>query len=218
MSAAERSTGFSARTIVGLLIVAFGLAQLADNLGWIQVGNLIRYWPFGLILVGLVKLLDGDSNKTGGVVMVAVGLIFAAENFYFLRFDVWRWWPLAIVIFGILVVVEGVSIRSIRSDGSNGSVRSIRSIGSVGSGGSVRVVRPVGAGRSCRRLSGSCALRIRASTNARCLGDDGSEDFGVCGVVGCAAAGHVAGVQARGPDGRDGRHRIRSAAGGNRSG
>ena len=110
MSTPERSDTISPRAVVGVLIVAFGLAQLADNLGWIEVGNLIRFWPFALILVGLAKLLGDDarSSKTAGVVLLAVGCLFAAENFVFLRFDVWRWWPLAIILFGALIVSKAL--------------------------------------------------------------------------------------------------------------
>jgi predicted membrane protein len=100
----------SVRVVVGLLIVGFGLAVMLDNLGLFEVGNLLHYWPFALILVGLVKLFQDDtrSGRTAGGLLTLVGSLFAAEIFVFHRFDVWRWWPLAIVVFGVLIILKAL--------------------------------------------------------------------------------------------------------------
>ena len=48
------SRGFlTPRIVIGLLVVAFGLALLLDNLGWMDAGEIIRYWPFGVIVIGV---------------------------------------------------------------------------------------------------------------------------------------------------------------------
>jgi hypothetical protein len=99
------------RLVVGLLVVGFGLALMFDNLGWMNAGDLLRYWPFGLILVGLAKLFHDDSRsgRIAGGLLCALGILFALEIFWFVRFDVWRWWPLAIIFFGILIVSRAFS-------------------------------------------------------------------------------------------------------------
>lgn len=93
------------RAIAGLLVVAFGFAMLADNLGY-ELGNLWRYWPLALIAVGAAKVAqdEGESNKTGGWILIGIGVLFAIETLAFERFDVWRWWPLAIVFFGLVLI------------------------------------------------------------------------------------------------------------------
>jgi LiaF transmembrane domain/Cell wall-active antibiotics response LiaF, C-terminal len=96
------------RVIIGMLIVGFGAALLLDNLGIMEAGDLIRYWPFGLIAIGLAKLLqDQDrSGRIAGGLFVGIGALIAVENFLFVRLDFWRWWPLAVVGFGILILVR----------------------------------------------------------------------------------------------------------------
>ncbi|MCK5571848.1 MAG: hypothetical protein KAJ12_03775 [Bacteroidetes bacterium] len=39
------------------------------------------------------------GSVVGGVVLIALGLIFLAENF-FPRFNVWDYWPLILIIIG----------------------------------------------------------------------------------------------------------------------
>lgn len=98
----------SSRFVVGLMFVGVGVAFMLDNLGVIDAGDLIRYWPFGLILVGLVKLLQDhkNSSRVGGAFLCVLGVLFALDNFYLVRYDVWRWWPLAIIIAGVLIVMK----------------------------------------------------------------------------------------------------------------
>ncbi len=106
MNPEHRAPALTPRLVVGLLVVGFGLALLFDNLGWFEARDLLRYWPFGLILVGLAKLLQDEarSGRIAGGLLCAVGVLFAVDIFWFVRLDVWRWWPLAIIFFGILIV------------------------------------------------------------------------------------------------------------------
>lgn len=110
MSPANETNSLSVRLVAGLLIVGFGLALMLDNLDVLEVGNLLRFWPFALILVGLVKLLQDQTQngRVAGGILVVVGTLFAVDTFFFLRYDVWRWWPLAIVIFGILIMLKAL--------------------------------------------------------------------------------------------------------------
>jgi hypothetical protein len=63
----ERRAGLvmkiSPRVVVGLLIVAFGLALTLDELGVMNAGELIHYWPFGIVAVGIANVLDQDRSK-----------------------------------------------------------------------------------------------------------------------------------------------------------
>jgi len=108
MTRESRGLALSPRVIVGLLIVGFGLALMLDNLNVMEAGDLLRYWPFGLIAIGIAKVLqDQDrSSKISGALFIAVGGLFAVENFLFIRFDVWRWWPLAVVGFGLMILMR----------------------------------------------------------------------------------------------------------------
>jgi uncharacterized membrane protein YeaQ/YmgE (transglycosylase-associated protein family) len=106
MTTDTRGFSITPRLIAGLLIVAFGLVLTLDNLDVLDGGNLIRYWPFGLIAVGVAKLLqDRDrSGRIGGAILVLIGAMIAADRFYFFEIHVWRFWPLAIVFFGAVIL------------------------------------------------------------------------------------------------------------------
>lgn len=102
----------SPRVVVGLLIVAFGLALTLDELGVMNAGELIHYWPFGVVAVGIANLLDQDrSKRTFGWILTGVGALLVTENFFHVDIDVWRFWPVAIVVFGLMIVYRAMRPR-----------------------------------------------------------------------------------------------------------
>jgi len=105
---AETRSIITTRLVVGLLVIGAGVAFLADNLGWADAGDFVRYWPVGLIAVGLVKMLQDRTNsgRLGGAVMLAIGTMSLVDTFFFPGIRIWRWWPLAIVGFGLLVLLK----------------------------------------------------------------------------------------------------------------
>jgi len=101
----------SPRVVVGLLIVAFGLALTLDELGVMEAGELIHYWPFGILAVGIANVLEKDrSKRTFGWILTGVGALLVTENVFHFNVDVWRFWPLAIVVFvlGLLLAIPSV--------------------------------------------------------------------------------------------------------------
>ena len=96
------------RVIVGLLIVGFGAALLLDNLDLMEAGDLIRFWPIALMAIGAAKLLQDEdrSGRIAGGIFLGVGTLIAIQNFVFREMDFWRWWPLAVVGFGAMIVAR----------------------------------------------------------------------------------------------------------------
>src|ERR1700722_15421436 len=82
--------------VFGLAIVAIGVLFLLDNFG-VRVGVVWGYWPLILIAVGLSKLVDttNTAGRTGGAVILIVGLVFLADKIHlpFLNVSVWSLWP-----------------------------------------------------------------------------------------------------------------------------
>jgi hypothetical protein len=51
--------------LAGLLLIFFGVIFLLDNLGWLELRRLVRYWPVGMIALGvylLVARLKGGGD------------------------------------------------------------------------------------------------------------------------------------------------------------
>jgi len=108
----------SPRVIVGLLIVAFGVALTLDQLHVLDAGDLIRYWPLGILAVGLAKVLDKDrSNKTFGWILTGIGALLVTENIFGFNLDVWRFWPLVIVVFGLMIVYRSMHPKPENQEG-----------------------------------------------------------------------------------------------------
>lgn len=102
------------RIIIGLMIVGFGAALLLDNLDIMEARDLIRFWPFGLIAIGLVKVIQDEerSGKILGGILAGVGGLLAADRFLFLELNVWRWWPLAVVGFGVMILMRAYRVNT----------------------------------------------------------------------------------------------------------
>ena len=94
------------RVIVGLLVVAFGVALTLDQLNIIHARELIHYWPWGIVAVGVAKVLQDQerSGRTAGWILIVVGAVLVVENFFMIELNVWRWWPLAIVALGLMIL------------------------------------------------------------------------------------------------------------------
>ena len=52
--------------VIGFVIIIAGILFTLENVGVLDAQEYIRYWPAGLIAVGLVKLWQGRGGATGG--------------------------------------------------------------------------------------------------------------------------------------------------------
>lgn len=105
--------------LVGLLVIAAGLAMLADRIGISGVHLSGRYWPLFLIAFGLVRLINAASHRNGrprprwtGAWFIYLGLWFFVNEFHVFGFDYGTSWPLLIVGAGI-----GIMWRAIENPG-----------------------------------------------------------------------------------------------------
>jgi hypothetical protein len=99
------------QVIVGGLIVAWGLALTAGNIGWLdswQIEHVYRLWPLAIVVFGAAKFKSSSvrSSQVIGALGVIVGLWMTAGEFYGWRIHVWQWWPLLLVIGGVLMITR----------------------------------------------------------------------------------------------------------------
>lgn len=106
------------QAVLGLLIVALGLILTADNLGWVDADQILKFWPLILTVVGVTKLLQTDttSGRVFGGGLVLLGLGMTIDEVWHVNIDIQRWWPLALVIVGAFIVY-----RAARGDTRGGS-------------------------------------------------------------------------------------------------
>lgn len=105
------------RVLIGLVLLAAGALLLLENLaGWQVPWG--RWWPVILIVVGISKLVQRNASRWVGAVITAVGVLFLLDTLDIWGFrigNIWRFWPVILLIVGVKILLGGRRARSRRS-------------------------------------------------------------------------------------------------------
>lgn len=114
-------TDTGGRLVTGLLLVALGGLFLAHNLDVLDARPYLRYWPAGLIAIGVASLVQacGASGRIAGVIWIAVGSWLLLEDFDLVHMSPWDLWPLLLVLVGGSLVWRAL-FPAWRSSGASG--------------------------------------------------------------------------------------------------
>ena len=99
----------SSRLVAGTIAIVLGVLFTLDNLGVIEVGNYFRFWPLALVAFGLALLLESSRSAgrfAGGVFLLA-GALLLLENIGIIRFRIWDFWPVVLILLGISIIWRG---------------------------------------------------------------------------------------------------------------
>lgn len=98
----------SPRALPGLLIALLGVGLLLNNLGYVDIGGLRRFWPMLLVALGAQLAVNRNSRVLGGAAMVLGGALQLSElGWIDLRFDdLTRLWPLVLIAVGVNLVAR----------------------------------------------------------------------------------------------------------------
>ena len=110
----KTSSPLTSRSIFGLIIVTIGVLLTLDNLGLVEIGDLWQYWPAILVLIGVAKLSAGTTaGRGGGLFWLAAGLLLLVPVvFEEVEWeDIWRFWPVVLIVLGISMVARSFSDR-----------------------------------------------------------------------------------------------------------
>lgn len=107
MTIQGRTPVFSAKLVVGLSIIFFGLVLLADRLQWYDAWHLLDWWPLVLAAIGLARLAQDGPLSLRGHVWLALALAGSLA-----QFGPWglldRWWPVFVVWGGTVVTLRAI--------------------------------------------------------------------------------------------------------------
>jgi len=98
----------SNRALIGVVLVFAGLFLVLRNTGMFPdfIDNAIFSWPMLLIVIGLVMTL-GSREKTGGIIVMAVGGFFMIPLIFRESFHMYNmFWPSIFIIVGIIFIVS----------------------------------------------------------------------------------------------------------------
>ena len=114
MSTNERP-GFplTPQAILGTLIIAFGALLMASNFGLVRAGEVLRYWPVGIIVVGsamLSRAIDSSGQLKAGAVLL-LGIWLTGSRVFGYDADLGDIWPVLLIGAGVAMLM-----RARRSD------------------------------------------------------------------------------------------------------
>lgn len=149
--------------VMGLLIIVVGVLFTLDNLGIAYAEDYLRYWPAGLIAIGLVKLWqyrDGSGGGFAGVLFVVAGLLLLADSLGLVRVRIGQLWPLLLVFFGASMVWRGIHGRPAASTDTTATVSGIAILGGVKRGNNSRGFK----GGDLTAIMGGCEIDLRQAS------------------------------------------------------
>jgi hypothetical protein len=97
----SRVTG---RLIFGLMILGAGVIFLLDNYGLADAGDLLQWWPLGLIAAGLINALGPDRRRVMGSILAGFGLWLLLHTIGYVRYGPFEIWPIFLVLLGVVLV------------------------------------------------------------------------------------------------------------------
>jgi len=88
------------RIVFGVLVLAVGVLFLLDNLGVLYAEDVLRYWPAGLIAIGVAVLSQAgrSGGRLSGVIWIVIGAWLLAGELGLIRVRFWDFWPLVLVL------------------------------------------------------------------------------------------------------------------------
>jgi hypothetical protein len=98
------------RLIGGAILLLLGTLFLLDRFGVVRAGSPGEYWPMLLVWLGLSRLLTpGDPRRVSGTVLLAIGLLFQADQLDYVSAH--RFWPLLLLVAGAALIAGGLRSR-----------------------------------------------------------------------------------------------------------
>jgi len=93
--------------IFGGCVLFLGLLFLLDNLNIFEADRILDYWFPGLLMIaGAIKLLQSreGGGTAFGALLFLVGLLILLDDLDFLVVDLWDFWPVLLVAFGLMIM------------------------------------------------------------------------------------------------------------------
>lgn len=161
-SPSDRPTLSAPKMVLGLCVLTVGLLLTLDNLDLVDTRWLLRYWPVGLIAVGLAALsaTKKGNGRGGPVVLILVGSFFLLDRLEFLDFNPFAlFWPVVMIVAGGSLILQTLRPRKAPVDGDN-EVTSFAFMGAIKRSNNANPFRH----SELTAMMGGCELDLREAT------------------------------------------------------
>jgi len=153
------------RIVFGLFIAWIGTIFILEQMGLVDLGNVWRFWPVFLIVIGLAKLFQPGGRGLGAAFFfIAIGTAFLLDSLNVVELD-WRYlWPGLLVFAGLSMVFRGVrwgaaNPRGLAEDGAS-TVTGFAVLGGV----ERKVTSQDFRGGDCTAIMGGCDIDLRQAS------------------------------------------------------
>ena len=102
----EHRLPLTGRLVFGFVVIALGVLFTLDNLGVIEAGEILRWWPAVFVVYGISRLtgLYGRQKLVAGIVFTLLGALLLLREAGFPAPDPWAFWPVVLVAVGFSMV------------------------------------------------------------------------------------------------------------------
>jgi len=100
----------STKLVLGLFFTLLGVLWTADNLRLFRADDFLRYWPAVIVLIGVINIAD-PTRRLFGAILTIVGTSLLAYTAGWLRFTIFDFWPLLLIIVGGAIVARSLGVR-----------------------------------------------------------------------------------------------------------
>lgn len=111
MNGPQRAGNVAApQLIIGLLLLVAGVALLLDNFGLVRAYAILRFWPCGLMLIGLVSVAQAQrtAGRVAGLFWIFIGTWLLLGNLGIFRLEIWDLWPIPVVLAGAYMIWQAI--------------------------------------------------------------------------------------------------------------
>jgi len=152
------------QAVFGLMVIAVGVLFTLDNLDIIDAYEYLRYWPIGLVAIGVLKLYHaarGGQGWVGGLFFVSIGFWMLIERIVYFRIDAREIVPLFLVFLGGYMVWRGFGgRRTVRSDDAHSTFSALAIMGGVARRSNTQQFR----GADLTAVMGGCEIDLRQAS------------------------------------------------------
>jgi predicted membrane protein len=109
---------FTPQVVVAVAVIVLGLVKTADNLGWVEAGSVLRFWPIAFMALGFTlysRAIDRPARVTGILLMVLGGWMTIGRAFG-LQVSLFSLWPLGLVAIGVTMILRAQGAKGLTSE------------------------------------------------------------------------------------------------------
>ena len=150
------------RIVFGVLVVAVGALFLLDNLGYFYAEDVLRFWPAGLIAIGVavVSQVGRSGRWLSGGILIVIGAWLLAGELGFIRVRFWDFWPLVLVLVGGSIILRALAPGRGPGGDDKSRVRALAVMSGIERTSSSREFR----GGELTAVMGGCEIDLRGAT------------------------------------------------------